>query len=69
MWCIDTRQYCYPRLKPLVKNEDLTEALPYLFGEKFASMVKEHLETAAIHKKSVCSKQQGFYKLRLQKSA
>ena len=54
-------QQLNPQLKPLVKDEDFVDAPPLLFGERFASVAKEHLEAAAVLKKLVCStKQQGF---------
>jgi len=44
-------QQLNPQLKPLVKDEDVVEIPPFLFGECFASVAKECL---AVLKKSVC---------------
>ena len=41
------------QLKSVIKNEDFADAPPYLFGEHFASLAKEHLEAALVLKKSV----------------
>ena len=46
-------QQLNPQLKCLINDDDFKDAPPYLFGESFASVAKEHLEAAAVLKKSV----------------
>ena len=61
--CQAILQQLNPQLKSLIKDEDFADAPPYLFGECFASLAKEHLEAALVLKKSVSTSstaKQGF---------
>ena len=37
-----------PKLKQLISHTDFKDAAPFLFGEKFGAMAKEHLEAAEV---------------------
>jgi len=47
------QQQLNPKLKSLIKDEDFRDAPPFLFGERFASVAKERLDTAPVLKKTV----------------
>ena len=44
-----------PKLKQLFPDSDFKDAAPYLFGENFGTMAKEHLEAAEALKKATSS--------------
>ena len=44
-----------PKLKQLVSDADFKDAAPYLFGENFGTLAKEHLEAAEALKKAASS--------------
>ena len=60
--CQAVLQQLNPQLKSLIKDDDFKDAPPLLFGERFASVAKERLETAAVLKKSVTTGKQVFQK-------
>jgi len=61
--CQAILQQLNPQLKFSIKDDEFKDAAPYLFGVHIASLANEHLEAAAVLKKSVAAGlKQGFQK-------
>ena len=59
-----------PTLRQLFSYKDLQDATPFLFGENFGTLAKDHLEVVEALRKSIpiANSRKGFHKGHFQKT-